>query len=240
MDKVLAIIPARGGSKKIPRKNIRLLAGLPMIVYSIQAAKESRYISKLLVSTDDQEIAEVARSWGAEVPFLRPQELAGDRVTDLPVFQHVLQFLEEKENYRPDIVVHLRPTAPLRRAEHIDAAIDLYLSRRPDCVRSIAAATQHPYKMWKTKDGVLTPFLSYLNREEEYFNQPRQALPSAYIQNGSVDIINPEIITKKHSMSGDNLLGFVMDEMDSVNVDQEEDFLLADILLMRRKNQIRS
>jgi N-acylneuraminate cytidylyltransferase len=231
---VLAIIPARGGSKKIPRKNIRLLGGRPMLAWSVLAAQASRLVTRIIVSTDDEEIARVARECGAEVPGLRPAELAGDRVTDLPVFQHTLRLLQEKENYRPEVVVQLRPTAPLRRAEHIDRAVELFQQRRPDCVRTITAATQHPYKMWRMEGEQLQPFMPHLTMAEEMFNQPRQTLPPAFIQNGSVDVIDPRCIVEKNSMTGAVVLGLLMEEIDSVNVDQEEDFLLAELLMKQR------
>ncbi len=232
---VLAVIPARGGSKKVPRKNIRALAGKPMIAYSIEAAQASRHITRIVVSTDDAEIAEVSRQHGAEIPCLRPAELAGDRVTDLPVFQHMLRHLAETEGYRPDIVVQLRPTAPLRTAAHIDAAVDLFVLHQPDCVRTVTHATQHPHKMWKFDGQHLLPFMPHLTLADEQFNQPRQALPPAFIQNGSIDVIAPSAILEKNSMSGTCIVGMLMNEMDSVNVDQEEDFLLAELLLSQRK-----
>jgi N-acylneuraminate cytidylyltransferase len=233
---VLAIIPARGGSKKIPRKNIRDLAGKPMLAWSCEAARASRRVTRLVCSTDDPEIADAARAWGAEIPCLRPAEFASDRATDYPVFAHMLAHLREHEGYRPDLVVQLRPTAPLRRAEHIDAAVEL-LTAHPeaDCVRTVTVATQHPHKMWRfAADGVMLPFVEGLTMRDEAFNQPRQALPPAFIQNGSVDVIRATCIEGKQSLTGDVVVGLVMDELDSVNVDQEEDFLLAELLLRRR------
>ncbi len=114
MTEILALIPARGGSKGIPRKNIRSFAGYPLIAWSIAAAKQSELVTRVIVSTDDEEIAAVARECGAETPFLRPAEFAQDNTTDLPVFEHALQWLEENEGYQPEIVVQLRPTSPIR------------------------------------------------------------------------------------------------------------------------------
>jgi CMP-N-acetylneuraminic acid synthetase len=118
MTETLALIPARGGSKGIPRKNIKSFAGYPLIAWSIAAAKQSSLVTRVIVSTDDEEIAAVAREWGAETPFLRPDELAQDKTTDLPVFEHALKWLEDVEGYRPDIVVQLRPTSPFRPQKH--------------------------------------------------------------------------------------------------------------------------
>src|SRR6187455_3245567 len=144
MTEILALIPARGGSKGIPRKNIRNFAGYPLIAWSIAAAKRSALVTRILVSTDDEQIAAVAREWGAETPFLRPAELALDKTTDLPVFEHVLKWLEEVEAYRPDVVVQLRPTSPLRPITMVDDAIHVLLDHKDaDCVRGVVPAAQN-------------------------------------------------------------------------------------------------
>ena len=122
---ILALIPARGGSKGIPRKNIRAFAGQPLIAYSIAAGLQAKTVTRVIVTTDDEEIAEVARSCGAETPFLRPAELAQDRTTDLPVFQHALRWLAEHEDYHPQVVVHLRPTTPIRPPDLVDRSVGL-------------------------------------------------------------------------------------------------------------------
>ncbi|MEJ2608107.1 MAG: acylneuraminate cytidylyltransferase family protein [Anaerolineales bacterium] len=124
---VLAIVPARAGSKSIPKKNVRLFAGHPLLAYSIAAGLQADCVSRLIVSTDDEGFADIARNYGAEVPFLRPAELAADEVTDLPVFEHVLNWLREEENYRPDVVVQLRPTSPIRPRDCVDRAVGLLL-----------------------------------------------------------------------------------------------------------------
>jgi len=147
---VLALIPARGGSKGIPRKNIRDFAGAPLIAYSIAAGLQARHVTRVIVSTDDEEIAAVARQWGAETPFLRPAEFAQDDTTDLPVFQQALAWLAEHENYHPDFVVQLRPTSPVRPVGLIDEAIDLMLTNpQADCVRGVVPSGQNPFKMWQ-------------------------------------------------------------------------------------------
>jgi CMP-N-acetylneuraminic acid synthetase len=234
---ILAIIPARGGSKKVPGKNIRPLNGRPMLAYSVIEAKRSRYITRVIVSTDDEKIAAAGKEAGAEVPFTRPAELAGDKVTDLPVFQHALRFLAEKEGYRPEMVVHLRPTAPLRTAAHIDKGIEMLRDSNADAVRSVTGAGQHPYKMWRFDEGNrMLPFMPFLTMADEKFNQPRQQLPPAFIQNGSVDVVWARVILEKNSMTGNPVLGMVMDELESVNVDNEEDFLLAEALMAKRED----
>ena len=231
----MAIIPARGGSKKIPKKNIKLLAGKPLIAYTIEESKKSKYINRVILSTDDEEIAILGKKLGAEVPFLRPSELAEDNVTDLPVFQHCLNWLRENENYIPDIIVHLRPTAPLRKNYHIDTGIELLLkSPGADSVRSVTAVGQHPLKMWKIENNRLVPFVSEeISGIKESYNMPRQKLPPAYIQNGSVDVIWTKTILEKNSMSGDIIVPFVMEEWESVNIDTEIDFSLAELSMKR-------
>src|SRR5512134_4019719 len=147
MTEILALIPARGGSKGIPRKNIRSFAGYPLIAWSIAAAKQAACVTRIIVSTDDAEIAAVAREYGAETPFLRPAELAQDQTTDLPVFEHVIEWLEANEGYQPDIVIQLRPTSPIRPKDCIDHAVKILMEHtEADCVRGVVTAGQNPYK----------------------------------------------------------------------------------------------
>lgn len=236
---VLAIVPARGGSKGIVRKNIRELAGCPLIAHTIRSARDARSVSRIVCSTDDVEIARTAERYGAEVPFMRPIDLAGDYTPDLPVFQHCLRWLADREGYYPEIVVHLRPTAPLRTGEHIDAAVAL-LKGAPDAdsVRSVCAVSQHPLKMWRVVDGWLSPFIdgSTLDMQEP-FNQPRQRLPEALAQNGAVDVVRAATIVDQQSMTGRRIRAYVMDELDSVNIDSPLDWMLAERLLEARIRQ---
>lgn len=228
---ILALIPARGGSKSVPRKNLRPLAEKPLIVYSIEQALETRSITRVVVSTDDDEIAEVARRNGAEVPFMRPRDLAEDDTPDLAVFQHALGWLRHHEAYTPDVVVHLRPTAPIRRVETIERAIWTYLERQPaDSLRSVSLAKQTPYKMWFIQgNGCMAPVIQ-LGEGVESYNMPRQALPRAYWQNGYIDITSPAVIQGIGSMTGTRILGFVIDEP-CVEIDYEEHFELAERIL---------
>ena len=233
---ILGIIPARGGSKGIPRKNIKLLAGLPLIAHSVIAAQNSNLITRLVLSTEDTEIAECAATYNCEVPFIRPAHLADDSSRDLEVFLHCLSWLKDNESYSPDIVVHLRPTAPLRTAAHIDKAINLFLETpKVDCVRTVTSSPQHPLKTWKMENGFLEPFVpASTTGFKEPYNMPRQELGDAYIQNGSVDVVRTEVITTGNSMSGANIKAMIMSAEDSVNIDNPIDWALAEILMNKR------
>ncbi|MEW6657711.1 MAG: acylneuraminate cytidylyltransferase family protein [Thermodesulfobacteriota bacterium] len=207
---ILALIPARGGSKGVPRKNILLVAGKPLIAYSIEQARASRRITRTLVSTDDEEIAGIARQCGAEVPFLRPPEFAQDLSPDLDAFRHALTWLQQHENYTCELVVQLRPTGPVRRVELIDAAIDLMLAHpEADSLRAVSLAEQTPYKMWRLEGEFLTPLLSLPGVPEPH-SQPRQLLPKVYWQNGYVDVVRPRTILELGSMAGRKVLPFVI------------------------------
>ena len=212
-DEILALIPARGGSKGIPRKNLLVLRGKPLIAYSIQQAQASKRITRVVISTDDDEIAAVARAWGAEVPFLRPAELADDLSPDIDAFRHALTWLGEQEGYRPEAVVHLRPPGPVRRVELIDQAVDLLLSRRDaDAVRSVRRALQTPYKMWRIReDGTMAPVL-HLEGGADCQSLPRQSLPVVYWQNGYVDVLRPRAVLEFNSMWGRRVLPFIVEE----------------------------
>ncbi len=209
---ILALIPARGGSKGIPRKNIMQVANKPLIAYSIDHAKYSRLITRVIVTTDDDEIAQVAKKHGAEVPFMRPSEFAQDLSPDIDAFQHALEWLAKHEFYKPDLVVHLRPTGPVRKIELIDEAIDLMISNADaDALRSISRPSQTPYKMWSIENKRLKPLLR-LEGLSDSCSMPRQMLPEIYWQNGYVDIIRPHTILKKNSMTGDIVLPFIVND----------------------------
>lgn len=223
---ILAVIPARGGSKGIPRKNIKLFAGYPLISYSIAAALQSQSVTRVIVSTDDEEIAAVARQYGAETPFIRPEELAQDQTTDLPVFEHALKWLKENENYSPDLVTQLRPTSPIRPRQCVDEAVTLLQQHaEADSVRGVVPSGQNPYKMWRLngKNQPMTPLLE-LEGVAEPFNSPRQALPPTYWQTGHIDVIRPRAILEQASMSGKNILPYIIDAHYTVDIDTPFDW----------------
>lgn len=227
MTEVLAIIPARGGSKGIPRKNIRPFAGYPLIAYSIAAGLQAATVTRTIVSTDDEEIAAVARQFGAETPFIRPAELAQDKTTDLPVFQHALRWLAEHENYRPDVVVQLRPTSPIRPRDCVDRAVRLLLDHQDaDCVRGVVPAGQNPHKMWRLPEGENGPMKNLLDVPgiPEPYNAPRQILPDVYWQTGHVDAIRTATILQKGSMSGERIYPLIIDPRYTVDLDNLYDW----------------
>jgi len=231
---ILALIPARGGSKGIPRKNIVNLCGKPLIAYSIEQALASKWIRRVIVSTDDEEIAEISRKYGAEAPFIRPEEFAQDLSPDISVFRHALKWLQTNEEYIPDIVLNHRPVCPIRKVETIDRAIELFINTpEADALRSVCIPTQTPYKMWRIVDGYMKPLLKLPGVAEPY-NLPRQALPKVYWQIGYVDMVRTEVITKKGRMSGDKILPFIIEE-EWVDIDYEEDIIKAEKLLMKRQ-----
>lgn len=228
---VLALIPARGGSKSIPRKNILPFAGFPLIAYSIAAAMAAETVQRVIVSTDDPEIAHIARSYGADVPFLRPTQIARDDTPDLPLFQHALQWLQEHEDYKADMVVQLRPTSPLRRTWHIDQAV-LRLLEHPeaDSIRTICVPFQNPYKMWRIQpDGFMVPLLQ--TESPEPYNLPRQVLPEVYWQTGYVDVAWVDTIFNKNSMTGDHILPLIISPEEWVDIDSRDDWCRAERLL---------
>jgi N-acylneuraminate cytidylyltransferase len=232
---VLAIIPARGGSKGIPRKNIRPFAGYPLIAYSIAAGLQSETVTRVIVTTDDEEIAETARRFGAGTPFLRPPELAADRTLDLPVFQHALTWLAEHEGYRPDVVVHLRPTTPFRPPDLVDRSVHILLQHpEADSVRAVTPAHQIPFKMWlvEDEDTPIRPLMTVPGIEEPY-NAPRQTLPHAYFHNGLIDIIRPATILEMNSMSGRTIMPVMFDPGYDIDLDTPNDWRRAEERIMR-------
>jgi N-acylneuraminate cytidylyltransferase len=239
MTEVLAVIPARGGSKGIPRKNIRPFLGHPLIAYSVAAGLKAKSVSRVVVSTDDREIAEVACAYGAEVPFLRPSEFAQDATLDLPVFQQALKWLEENEGYRPEIVVQLRPTSPVRPVDCVDRAVQTLLEHpEADSVRGVVPSGQNPYKMWQIEPtGQMKPLLNVTGLAEPY-NAPRQELPLTYWQTGHIDAIRTETILRKGSMSGEVILPLFLDPLYTVDIDNLNDWMRAEQLVSQTGLQI--
>lgn len=229
---ILAIIPARSGSKSVVDKNIRKINGKPMLSYSIEHAQKSKYINRIIVSTDSEKYAAIAKEYGAEIPFIRPAEYATDTALDIDVFYHALTYLKEKEGYVPEIVVQLRPTYPIRDVKDIDNMIEMLMSdESADSVRTIAPAKEIAYKMWrKNEDGTIVPILTDI---DEAYNMPRQQLPKIYYQNACIDVARSRIILEQRSMSGKKILGYQMEH--NYDIDTEEEFVKADQALRIRQ-----
>ena len=229
---VIAIVPARGGSKGLPRKNLRGLGGLPLVAWSVAAGLEATAVGAVIVSTEDEEIASVARACGAEVPFLRPRELAQDDTPDLPVFEHALGWLERERGWRPELVVQLRPTSPFRPVGMVDDAIErLRAQPAADALRSVTSPSQTPFKMWRLSGRLLEPLLGTLG--EELFNAPRQRLPSVYWQTGHLDVIRRATLVEMGSMTGRRIAPFVVEPRYAIDIDTLEQLELAEWLLSR-------
>ena len=217
---VLAIIPARGGSKGVPRKNVRDLAGKPLIYWTIDNAKNSKYIDRLILSSDDEEIVDVARAAGCDVPFVRPVELATDTATGVDVLCHAV----ENAGAQYDYVVLLQPTSPLRESTDIDAAIELCLREAATSVVSVAEAAKSPYWMYQMKeDGALTPFV-------ENVATNRQQLPRSYALNGAVYVLKVSQLIARRQIIDAQTLGYVMPSERSYDIDSETDFLVCEFL----------
>ena len=222
---ILALIPARGGSKSIPKKNIVDLGGFPLIAYSIAAAKMSKHISRVIVSTDSAEIATVAKQYGAEVPFMRPAEFATDTAVDFDVVKHALEWLEKNEQEKPEYIVFLRPTTPLRDPVLIDEAIANLLSHaEATCLRSGHEIRESPYKLFG-KEGDYFVGLFPQDPRPEYYNLPRQAFPPVYQPDGYVDIWKRETIMGQDRLHGDKILSCVVPDVGELDNPQDLEFI---------------
>ncbi len=233
---VLALIPARGGSKGVPRKNLRLLQGHPLIAYAVAAGLQAQWVTRTVCTTDDAEIAAVARQYGAETPFMRPAELAQDKTLDLPVFQHALTWFREHEQWQPDIIVQLRPTSPLRFAGQVDQAVQLLLDHpQATGVRTVCPAPSNPFKMWRLGDGggaepdFMQPFAAAPGIAEPY-NHPRQELPEVWWQTGNIDATRPEVIMGG-SMTGQRLLPLLTDSRFAIDIDTMLSLQFAELVM---------
>jgi len=222
---ILAIIPARGGSKGIPRKNIQPLAGKPLVSYVILTAFHASSVTRTVVSTDDQEIAEVALQYGAEVPFLRPAEFAGDKVPDFSVLLHAVNYLREHEGWNAEILVHLRPTYPLITPDDIDQAVTKLVNSRADSVRTVCLVSYHPYWMKILKDERLLPLME---TDRPYFR--RQDLPPVYRTSG-VDVTRTKILLEERRILGDHIQAVITEPDRVIDIDTPHELALAECLL---------
>jgi N-acylneuraminate cytidylyltransferase/CMP-N,N'-diacetyllegionaminic acid synthase len=226
---VVAIIPARGGSKEIPNKNIINLVGKPLITYTIKAAKKAKHVDRVIVSTDSYEIAEIAKKYGAEVPFIRPPELAMDETPTLLVLQHAVQFLERKRD-KVDVVVLLQPTSPLRSEIRIDEAVEKLLKTGADSVVTVCKVKHHPFWSFVAKGDRLYPF-----SEKGITVSKRQDLPEIYAVNGAVYAVRRNVLFEQNSVFGRDTRAVVMPNEESVDIDDYFDLFIAEMALKHWK-----
>lgn len=228
--KVLAIIPARGGSKGLPRKNIKELEGKHLIGYAIEGARGSKYIDRVIVSTEDSEIAQISKMYGAEVPYLRPQILAGDSSLIIDVVLNMLEYLSKNEGYIPYYVLLLQATSPLRTSIHIDEAIEKLLASKYDGIVSVCEAEINPY--WTN---------IFVGDKLEYFLEAgklitkRQDLPLVYRNNGAIYMVKTEELINKKTFEIENITGYIMDRESSIDIDTSFDFKLAKLIMESRR-----
>jgi len=220
---VLGIIPARGGSKGIPRKNIQNLGGKPLIAWTIEEAKKSLYIDRLILSSEDDEIIQTAKQFNCEVPFVRPKELAKDDTPGIEPVIHAINILPEKYDY----VCLLQPTSPLRRVKDIDGCIEKCIDLNASSCVSVCEVDQHPYWMYEIrKNEILIPF--FQNKIAR-----RQELPKIFTLNGAVYIASIKKILQQKTFLSDDTLGYVMNKEDSIDIDNQLDLLIIDAILKR-------
>lgn len=234
--KVLGISGARSGSKSIPDKNIKPLLGKPLFAWIAEAGKASKYVSRIIMSTDSPEYAKLANEHGIEAPFLRPADLSVDSASDFDYLYHAATWLRDNESWQADIIVRLPPTNPLCTPEHIDACVELLLNdAEADSSRTIVTAAKHPYKLWRINGEYIEPFLSeeYTGLKDAH-NLPRQSFPQAY-QHVDVIALRWKTLVENREMAGKKVRYHVIPKFEAVDIDTEIDFLVAEILLKKRQ-----
>lgn len=224
--KILAVIPARSGSKGIPRKNIKEICGKPLITYTIEAALACDYIDRVIISTNDKEIAEISKLSGGEVPFLRPDKLARDNSPTIDTVIDLLEKLKSSEGYEPDYIALLQCTSPLRNSKHLSVAIEELYESDKDGIISVCEAEPHPYWMSVIREGKLQMFI-----EDGREITRRQDLPKVYNLNGAIYIIKTDVLINERTFEAKNVGAYIMDKKDSVDIDEMLDFKIAELIL---------
>lgn len=228
---VVAFVPARQGSKRIPGKNVRLLNGHPMLAYTIAPAIESGVFDSVIVSTDSEEIAAVARHYGAEVPFLRPAPFASDTSPDIEWLEHALTELK-RQGRTWDAFSLLRPTSPFRTAETIRRAWTTFTSQDGvDSLRAVEKCTQHPGKMWVVRGERMFPLLPFGPETQPWHSTPYQALPTVYVQNASLEIAWSRVVFDGRTIAGDVVVPFVTESFEGFDINDPADWMIAERLL---------
>ena len=229
--KVLAIIPARGGSKGLPGKNIKELCGKPLIAWSIEVARACRNIDRIVVSTDDDQIAEVAKKYGIELPFMRPAELATDTTSTVDLIFHTIEWLKKDQDYEDDYILLLQPTSPLRIAEDIEGVIQTLKDKDAQAVVSVCETDHHPW--WSNtlpENGNMKDFL-----RPEILNKRRQDLPVFYRLNGAIYLAETDYLSEQNSFFGSDTFAYEMPKNRSIDIDSDIDFKLAELLMEKQK-----
>jgi len=227
--KILAIIPARGGSKGIRKKNIQKLLGKPLISYTITAAKNTKSINKIIVSTDDNEIKKISQNIGAEVPFLRPKQISKDNSSTIEVIKHALKFLEETQSYKPDIIVLLQPTSPLRTSQLITKTINTLKKSKATSVITVSKITKHPYASFWLKNDFLKPF-----KENSTKYSRRQDFPDLFFPTGAVYSFWYDTLKKFNSIYGPKIKPIIVDD-DNIDIDTLQDLFFTEMILKNWK-----
>lgn len=227
---VVGLIPARGGSKRVPRKNIRPLAGHPLLAYTVEAARESGLFSDVIVSTDDEETVHIAQHYGASVPFMRPSELATDTSPDIEWVRHALESLQAQQ-VSFDCFAILRPSNPFRQAGTIRRAWELFVAQESvDSLRAVEKCRQHPGKMWVVENNRMRPLLSGGPINLPWHSTPYEALPPVYVQNASLEIAWTRVVLEKGTIAGDVVVPFFTDLYEGLDINYPQDWQLAEEL----------
>ena len=235
--KIYSIIPARGGSKRVPGKNIMLLKGHPLIAYSIRASLKSKLIQRTIVSTDTREIAIHAEKYGGEVPFLRPEEISKDKSTDYEFMNHAIQWFSEKESMIPDYLILLRPTTPIRDPKIIDDAISTFQrNREATALRSVHEMSETAYKCFEIENNLLKTLCSGVFELDEA-NATSQEFPRTYAANGYVDIIKPSFVLENEKLFGNKVLAYITDL--TYEVDTTADFELLEMTVNNKEEELK-
>lgn len=225
-DQVLAVIPARSGSKGVIDKNIKSLCGYPLLAFSVAAGKKSNLIDRFIISSDSPEYIDIAKEYGAEAPFIRPAEISGDKSTDYECMKHLLDFLHENEQQVPEYIVHLRPTTPFRDPDLINEAVKkIKLDNNATALRSAHEMSETAYKCLEIKNALFKP-LGTNSFDMDTANLPRQMFPKTYSANGYVDILKSDYIASVGKIHGDHVVPFVTPL--ALEVDNEDDFKILE------------
>ena len=236
MTKILCLIPARSGSKGLPDKNIKIMVDKPLMAWSIEQAKDTEYYKRgnmrIVVSTDSEVYKDIGLKWGAEVPFLRPKLISKDDSTDLMFIKHALNWLEKNQQYKPDYILHLRPTQPCRKKSLIDDCLNKFIGpgSKFDSLRTVISTEKTPYKMYSKVDNELIPLFNNVHGLLEPYNMGRQYLPKTYLHNGYVDIIKSDLL-KTERLSG-KILAYEMGEQDNIDIDTIKDWQNAERIFL--------